>query len=402
MSTTTQRFPFARLLVIAGAIFVSVSSEFLPTAILPEIALGLGVTEAQAGLLVTGFAITVVVTTAPLTALTSRLDRKWLLVGTLGIFAATNVIAGFAPDYWILLTARVIGGVAHGVFWAVTAPYAARLVKPSQVVRATSVTQAGGTLAFILGVPMGAVIGHAVGWRMSFIVMAGLIVAFAVLAALFLPPVDHRVRLATGEVPVVLRKDPTLPIMFMLCAAILLAVLGNNSFSTYVAPWLISVVGVEEGAVASVLFISGVCGAFGLVISGLVGDTKPYLALYVSLAAVALAYGGMAIWGPSGLVVLAPYIVMSIGFSVFPPLVQGLMMREVSPRLRDMAAAMMTTSFNIGIGVGALVGAGVISILSLEVLPWFAGGILALALIPVVAARRWTKRAPTMRARRLA
>jgi len=402
MSTTTQRFPFARLLVIAGAIFVSVSSEFLPTAILPEIAAGLRVTEAQAGLLVTGFAITVVVTTAPLTALTSRLDRKWLLVGTLGIFAATNVLAGLADTYWLLLTARIIGGVAHGVFWAVTAPYAARLVKPSQVVRATSVTQAGGTLAFILGVPMGAVIGHAVGWRMSFIVMAILIVAFAILAALFLPPVDHRVRLATGEVPVVLRKDPSLPIMFMLCGAILLAILGNNSFSTYIAPWLIGVVGVEEGAVASVLFISGICGAFGLVIAGLVGDTHPYRALYVSIGAVVVAMVGMALIGPSGWIVLVPFVIWSVGFSVFPPLVQGLMMREVSPRLRDMAAATMTTAFNTGIGVGALVGAGVISVLSLDVLPWFAGAILFLALIPVIAARRWTKRAPTARARRAA
>ncbi len=157
-----QPFPLAKLLVIAGAIFVCVSSEFLPTGILPEMAAGVGVTEAQAGLLVSVFAFTVAISTIPLTRLTHRYPRKWLMVATLAIFALTNVVCAIAPDYTVLVIGRVLGGLAHGVFWAVTTPYAARLVRPGQVVRATSITIAGGTLAFILGVPMGAAIGHAV------------------------------------------------------------------------------------------------------------------------------------------------------------------------------------------------------------------------------------------------
>jgi len=336
-----QPFPTPQLLVIAGATFVCVSSEFLPTGILPDIAAGVGVTEAQAGLLISVFAFTVALTTIPLTRLTHRFPRKWLMVATLGGFAVTNVICAIAPDYWTLFAGRVLGGLAHGVFWAVTAPYAARLVKPSQVVRAASITTAGATLAFILGIPMGAAIGHAVGWRLSFVVMAGLIVLFALLVVLFLPPVEHRVTLRTGEIALPARRDPTLRIVIVICAIVALAALGQNTMSTYIVPWLIAVL--------------------------------------VTLAGPA---GGGVARGPLGAAgwpAIAAYVLWSIAFGVVPPLTQGLMMRDASARLRDFAAAALTTSFNAAIGGGALIGSFVVAGLGLAWLPWFLVGFAVLA-----------------------
>src|SRR5262245_52948700 len=137
-------FPLFRLLVLTGAIFVSVSSEFLPTGLLPDMAAELGVSESQIGLLVTVFAATVVISTAPLTVVTRRYSRKWLMVALLGAFALANVICAIAPNYPILVGARVLGGLAHGLFWAVTGPYAALLVPRHQLARAISVTNAGG------------------------------------------------------------------------------------------------------------------------------------------------------------------------------------------------------------------------------------------------------------------
>ena len=171
-----DRFPLFPLLVLAGAIFVSVSSEFLPTGLLPDISADLGVSESRVGLLVAVFAFTVVVTAAPLTVLTRRFSRKGLLVALLGIFALSNLLAAAAPNYETLAAARVLGGFAHGLFWAVVGPYVSLLVAPRQLARAISVTTGGGALAFMLGVPFTAALGHVVGWRWAFVAMAVLVV----------------------------------------------------------------------------------------------------------------------------------------------------------------------------------------------------------------------------------
>ena len=378
-----QPFPTPQLLVIAGATFVCVSSEFLPTGILPDIAVGVGVTEAQAGLLISAFAFTVALSTIPLTRLTQRFPRKWLMVATLGGFALTNVVCAIAPDYWTLFAGRVLGGLVHGVFWAVTTPYAARLVRSNQVVRATSITAAGGRLAFILGVPMGAAIGHAVGWRLSFLVMAGLIVLFALLVVLFLPPVEHRVTLRTGEIPIPARRDPTLRAILIVCAIVALTGLGQNAMSTYIAPWLIAIPAIDPGQVASILLLGGIGGAIGLVIATLVGDRDPHRFLLVTLIGLALTGVAMGLLGTSGWPAILAYVLWNVAFGIVAPLTQGLMMREASPRLRDFGAAALTTCFNAATAAGALTGAFVVSGLGLGWLPGFLVVFTTLAAIVV-------------------
>ncbi|MBO9578755.1 MAG: MFS transporter [Microbacteriaceae bacterium] len=390
-----QPFPTAKLLVIAGAIFVCVSSEFLPTGILPELARGVGVTEATAGLLVSVFAFTVALSTIPLTRLTHRYPRKWLMVATLGIFAATNVLCALAPDFAWLIVGRVVGGLAHGVFWAVTTPYAARLVRPNQIVRAASITTAGGTLAFILGVPMGAAIGHAVGWRLSFVVMASLIVVFALLVVVFLPPVEHRVTLATGEIALPARRDPTLRLVLLVCSIIVLAVLGQNTLSTYIAPWLLEVPQVEPEQLASVLFLGGIGGAVALIISALVGDKDPHRVLLGGLAGLVAVGILLGLFGSTGWPGVLVYILWGVVFGIVPPLAQGLMMRDVSKRLRDMAAAALTTSFNVAIGGGALIGSFVLAGLGLAWLPWFLAGFALLAFVLLAVETFRVRRAET-------
>jgi len=176
--TQSDRFPLFRLLVISGAVFVSITSEFLPMGLLPVMSADLDLSKAQVGLLVTVFAFTVVLSTTPLTLVTQRFPRKGLMVVLLLAFAIANVLAASAQTYAFLVVARVFGGLAHGLFWAVAAPYASRLVTRAQLVRALSVTNAGGTAAFILGIPLGTVLGHALGWRFAFLVMAGVVLVF--------------------------------------------------------------------------------------------------------------------------------------------------------------------------------------------------------------------------------
>ena len=137
---TDTTFPWLGLLTLGGAIFVSVTSEFLPTGLLPEMAEGLGVSQSRIGLLVTVFAGTVVLSAAPLTSLTRHLRRKPLIVIVLVAFAASNFMGALAPNYEVVVASRVLGGLAHGLFWAVVGAYPGHLVQKAQLARAVAIT----------------------------------------------------------------------------------------------------------------------------------------------------------------------------------------------------------------------------------------------------------------------
>lgn len=387
-ASSANGFPFFRLLVLTGAIFASVSSEFLPTGLLPEMAAELGVSESQIGLLITVFAGTVVVSTAPLTVLTRRYSRKWLMVLLLGGFALTNVLCAIAPSYEFLMAARVLGGLAHGLFWAVTGPYAALLVPKHQLARAISVTNAGGTLAFILGVPLGTFLGHALGWRLAFGAMAVVVLVFTVFVIVYLPPVKHLVPLATGEIPIPARKDRSLPAVLIVCLTVVLVITGHNVFYTYIAPWAIQVGGVDEAAIAGLLFAYGAAGAIGLALGGAFGDRYPRGSVNVSLGGVIASILLLGAFGTSVVPIVIGMVIWSIFFGGVPALMHSRVLHSASERIRDLAAAWLTTAFNLAIGGGALLGGLLLDGFGIAVLPWFGAAIIGAGLVFVLATDR--------------
>ncbi len=368
---STQRFPLFRLLVITGAVFVSVSSEFLPTGLLPDIAGELHVSESRVGLLVTLFAFTVVLSTAPLTALTHRFPRKWLMVTTLAVFAVANLLAALSPSYEFLAGARILGGLAHGLFWSVTGPYASRIVPRHQLSRALAVTNAGGTAAFILGVPLGTALGHALGWRLAFAVMAGVVVLFLVLVVLALPHVEHIVPTATGEIVLPLRRDRTVPAVVIVAATIFLFMLGHNSFYTYIVPWATQVGAVPTDSISLLLLVYGAAGAVGLLLAGLFGDRYPRAAPLTAAVGVAVGISLLALLAPgSPPAVFILAAIWSLAFGGLPPLMHARMLHSASLRLRDTAAAWTTIAFNLAIGGGAFLGGVLLDQVGIRVLPW--------------------------------
>jgi predicted MFS family arabinose efflux permease len=387
--TAAPAFPFFRLLVITGAIFAAVTSEFLPTGLLPDMASELRVSESQIGLLVTIFAGTVVLTTVPLTSLTSRYSRKWLMVVLLGVFTIANLLAAIAPNYEFLIFARILGGAAHGLFWAVTGPYASRLVPRHQLARAVSVTGAGGTAAFVLGVPIGTALGHALGWRLAFAVMAGVVLVFLILVVFLLPPVSHIVPLATGEIAVSLRRDSTLPAVVIVAISVTLLVIGQNTYYTYIVPWAIQIGEVDPDAVSGLLFAYGAAGAIGLVVAGMFGDRYPRFLVALLVAGVGLSVAALAVFGPGSTpAVVAGLVAWSICFGGLPSLFQTRMLHAASLRMRDTASAWLTIAFNLAIGLGALVGGGLLDTLGIVSLPWAQVALIAVALAFVLTTDR--------------
>ena len=390
---TDQPFPWVGLLTLAGAIFVSVTSEFLPTGLLPEMAEELEVSLSTVGYLVTIFAATVVIATTPLAALTRRYSRKSLVVVVLLVIALANTLAAIAPSYEILVGARVLGGLAHGLFWAVVAAYSAHLVPKHQLGRAVAITAGGGSAAFVLGVPVGTALGHALGWRAAFLIIAGIVVLLAVVVIRYLPPVNHHVPLRTGEIAIPLHKDKSLTPVIVLCVVILLILTGQNVYSTYIAPWLIEVGGFGEDVVPFMLFLFGGAGAIGLVLAGLVTDRYPRRALVGATVLVMISVFVLALASGNQVVVVVAFIIWGVSFGGLPAMLQTRMLHNASFRMRDLAAALQTTAFNIGIGGGALIGGlalegvGIASLPLLEIAFLFAGVVVFLGFNALRAAR---------------
>lgn len=388
-TATSTRFPYFPLLVLSGAIFVSVSSEFLPTGLLPDMASELGVSESRIGLLVTIFAGAVVLTAVPLTAVTRRFARKRLMIVLLAVFAIANVLAAVAPTFELLAGARVVAGAAHGLFWAVTGPYATLLVPRHQLAKAISLTNGGGTFAFILGVPLGTALGHALGWRAAFAVMGAVVVVFLALVVAFLPPVEHLVPLATGEVAVPLRRDTSIVGVVIVCASVLLFIFGQGVFYTYIAPWAIEIGSIPADGISGLLFAYGAAGAIGLLLSGIFGDRYPRASVGVSMLGILLSVAALAAFGAgSPVAVVIGMISWSIFFGGLPALFHARNLHASSLRIRDTAAAALTVSFNLAIGGGALVGGLVLDTFGLEVLPWVQVGVFAVAVVFVLCTDR--------------
>lgn len=389
---SVRPFPWLGLVTLALAIFVSVTTEFLPTGLLPEMAREYHVSLSQVGLLVTIFAATVVLATTPLSIVTRSYSRKSLVVIVLLVIAVGALLAAIAPSYPILVVARVIGGLAHGLFWAVVGAYAAHLVPKHQLGRAVAITASGATAAFVLGVPVGTAVGHALGWRLAFAFMAGLILILTVLVVRYLPAVDHRVRLATGDIPLPFRKDRSIAPVVILCVVILLLITAQNVFYTYIAPWLISVSGFGAAGVPGLLLLYGGAGAVGLVLAGFVADRFPRGGFVVSFAVVVVAVLVLWLFGASQPVVIGAIVVWGAAFGGGPAIIQTRMLHVASARLRETAVALQTTSFNVGIGGGALVGGLLLDQVGLRILPLADVALTAVGVVFVVASDVWLSR----------
>jgi predicted MFS family arabinose efflux permease len=405
-SQKSQPFPWIGLITLSSAVFLSVTSEMPPTGLLPDMGHTLGVSQSQIGLLVTWFAFTVVLTSTLLSHHTRRLPRPGLIVGVLVVFAISNVLTAIAPTYEFVVASRILGGLAHGLFWAVVGAYAAHLVPKEQIGRAVSITIAGGTLAFVFGVPIATAAGHVLGWQLSFAALAALMLVGAVLVWRFLPPVTHYNAPKTTETaktdaaasvsqtgsasahtatdPAKPRRDPTVTAVVLICFITGIIMVGHYTFYTYVAPFLIDGLGVGNDAVAPLLFAYGIAGAGGLLIAGTAFGPRPQLGLVVSVALSAVSVTVLALTTANLVVAIGAFVLWGLAFGALPPLLQTRLLHAASPRIRDTASAFYTTAFNVGIGGGALLGAVLLDAVGLETVPFVYVGILVVALVLVI------------------
>ncbi|MCK7628225.1 MFS transporter [Streptomyces sp. RS10V-4] len=337
------------------AIFAQGTSEFMLSGLLPDIAADLGVSIPDAGLLVSAFALGMVVGAPVLAVATLRLPRRTTLVAFQLVFTAGHVVGALAPGYGVLFATRVVSALAYAGFWAVAAATAVSLVPPEAKGRALSVVGTGLTLATVVGVPAGTVLSQHAGWRAAFWGVVAL-TALSALSLLATLPAPARTGSDT-ETPSLRRElaglaRPRLWLSFLLTTLTFGAAVVTFS---YLAPLLTEVTGLPAGWVPAVLALYGVGGLIGITAGGRLADTAPLRTLVTGGAALTLSSAALALAAGSRAATLA--LVLLLGFTGYlvNPALQARAFR-LAPDAPTLVPAVSTSAFNVGITLTPLLG----------------------------------------------
>jgi predicted MFS family arabinose efflux permease len=354
------------IVALASAAFVYVTAEGLPVGLLGQLSAGLRVRPSTVGLLVTVYAGVAGLAAVPVTAWVDRLGRRQIMTGAVALLALSQFVIAVAPDYAVVMVARVVCALAHGVFWSMLAPVTARLAPAGRAGRAMATVFLGNSLALVIGIPAGAALGEAIGWRGSMLAL-GVVAAVSCAAMRLtmpeLPAVGARQELRS--VPALLRRRSLLAV----CVITAVIVIGHFAAYTYITELLRRDAGLHGFAISAALLVYGVAGIASVVAVGRIVDRRPRLAaggcvlgLTVALAALAFAAHGSVV------VTLAAVAVWGAAFIALPVCLQTAVLR-VAPQATDSAAALAVVAFQIGIGGGALLGSTLVAAGWLGVLP---------------------------------
>lgn len=341
----------AALLALAISAFGIGTTEFVIMGLLPEVAADFGVSIPSAGLLISGYALGVVVGAPLLTALASRVPRKTVLVALMGLFILGNVLSALAPSYGLLMTGRIVAALSHGAFFGVGSVVAASLVAPAKQASAIALMFTGLTVANVLGVPAGTALGQAFGWRSTFWVVAvlGVVGAIGILALVPHQEPDSDAGLR-GQLAVFRR-----PQVWLALAMTALGFAGVFASFTYIAPMMTEVAGFSSGAVTWLLVLFGGGLFVGNLLGGKAADRKLMPSLYVILAALSVVLLVFVFTAHAQLpAAITIALFGAAGFATVAPLQARVMQKaEGAPAL---ASAANIAAFNLGNALGAWLG----------------------------------------------
>ena len=342
------------LLALTLSAFAIGTTEFVIVGLLPTIAADLGVNLPSAGLLVSLYALGVAVGAPVLTALTGKIARKTLLLSLMVLFTLGNLLAWKSPGYETLVIARILTGLAHGVFFSIGSTIATSLVPKDKAASAIAIMFTGLTVALVTGVPLGTFIGQHFGWRETFLAVSALGVVAFVGSLLYVPSTIAHSKPASLLQQVQVLAQPRLLLVYAMTAV---GYGGSFIAFTYLAPILQQVSGFSAGAVGAVMLVYGVSVAFGNIWGGKLADKQgPVSALkriFLLLAAVLLL---LTFTAPHPVLVVVTVLLWgAVAFGN----VAGLQVYVVqqaehfTPRAVDVASGLNIAAFNLGIAGGA-------------------------------------------------
>ncbi|MFD5746370.1 MFS transporter [Streptomyces sp. NPDC127033] len=377
---THGKLPFV-VWVLAAGTFLMGTTEFVIAGLLPEMAGDFGVSVSHAGLLITAFAIGMIVGGPVMAMATLRLPRRHTVVLALAVFALGHVVAALSSSFTVVLAARVVTALATGAFWAVGFVIATSAAGPGNSTRAVGAMMGGLTLANVVGVPIGSLVGQFTGWRGPFWALAVLAALAAAFVGRFIPGTEQHTDVSVRDEVRALRQGR----LWLALAAAVLIMGGVLATYTYITPLLTGRTGIAEGAVPLVLIVFGAGALGGTAIGGRLGDRRPMATILTAAAATAVTLCLLVPLSnrPVTAVVLVFLVALS-GFTV-NPVVTSLAVRFAGDA-PTLTSALTTSAYNTGIAAGsAIAGRALDSSLGLTGPALVGANFAALTLLPLTA-----------------
>jgi predicted MFS family arabinose efflux permease len=389
--------PVGALIVLAAIGFTAITTELLPSGLLPQISADFKVSEATAGYLTAGYAAIIVVTVIPLSMALARIPRHYLLIALILTFAASNALVAVVSDFGAAMGSRVVGGIAHGLLWSAMAPFVARIVPAHKVGKALAIVFSGNSLGLAVGAPVGTALGNLLGWRSAFLVLAASGVLLALLAVWLLPPVR---RIPDAPHPS-LRKAIGQPGVRIVAVGWPLMLMAHFALFTYIAPFLREV-RLPDYSIPLSISVLGVAGLVGIWIAGITVDSKPRRWHLITVAGVVVsllllplvgtALPGLALGGVAGENLALPaamllMFVWGIGIGAMGIYNQSAILRA-GGEYRDAANGLTVLTIQVGITIGAMFGAAALTLAGPALIPVAAAIPAIIAFVLILAGRR--------------
>lgn len=351
------------LIVLSLSSFAIVTTELAPIGLLSALAHDLNQSEAITGLIVTGYGWVAAISALCSIVLLIRFPRKMVLMIMLLILAISNIIVAYSSSFNMIFSARIIGAIAHGSFWALIGAVAYSLVPKHQLGLATSIIFSGVSVASILGVPLASYLTQLSSWRLAFEFLGLLSFIVCILILLFVPKIPDQAPLASGFFKKVLQHS-TLNRLFILTAMI---ISSHFAAFTFIEPFLSQIAHLESGQITLLLLVFGFAGLIGNILAGKLIDRHLHTIILVSLVFIsgsvfAFGYLGYQVTLSIAIVFLALWGV-SIA-SIFVGL-QTWVLKQTDD-LASAASAIYVAVFNASIGLGALIGSFMLQYVTLN------------------------------------
>ncbi|EKJ6037486.1 sugar transporter [Salmonella enterica] len=377
INPVSRKVAWLRVVTLAIAAFIFNTTEFVPVGLLSDIAESFHMQTAQVGIMLTIYAWVVAVMSLPFMLLTSQMERRNLLICLFVLFIASHVLSFLAWNFTVLVISRIGIAFAHAIFWSITASLAIRLVPAGKRAQALSLIATGTALAMVLGLPIGRVVGQYFGWRTTFfaIGMGALITLLCLIKLLPKLPSEHSGSLKS--LPLLFRR-PALMSLYVLTVVVVTA---HYTAYSYIEPFVQNVAGLSANFATVLLLILGGAGIIGSLVFGKLGNrhASSLVSIAIALLVICLLLLLPAANSEAHLAILSIFwgiAIMVIGLGM------QVKVLALAPDATDVATALFSGIFNIGIGAGALVGNQVS-------LHWSMSAIGYIGAIPACAALVW-------------
>jgi predicted MFS family arabinose efflux permease len=368
---------------IALGAFALVVTEFLPVGLLSGISRDLNISEGAAGLTVTSTAILGFLA-APLTAIViGRLDRRLVLLGLTGLLIISSVLSSIAPHFWVLLLARIILGVGVGGFWAISITAAAKLVPENKVHKASSLVFAGISVGSVVSVPAGSFIGAHYDWRIAFVAASVLAVAVFVMQLFYLPTIPMKHGVSVRQFFGLLRSPKVVAILL----TVVFIVGGQYAGYTFVTPYLEQITKADTNLLSALLFGYGVAAVIGNFVGAALAGRHLHGTVLGTVTIFVLSLIAMALFGENLVIASISLLIWAVSWGMAPVGTQ-LWLYNATLETPEAGQALNTSTFQLSIGLGSLIGGLAVDFSGLHSSMWFGAGILALALAMVLVVGR--------------